>query len=154
MYESLLKEACKHDINVYEEPMEKKVKGLYGDNVIWINRNINTSIEKACVLAEELGHYHTSVGDIIDQSKIINIKQEKIARRWAYKKLVPLNNLLEAFKGGCRSRFEIAEFLNITEVFLDDSLSFYREKYGTEIQIDKTYTLLLDPLGVYKNFYP
>lgn len=149
-YEKLLNEAYQLKIDVYEEPMKARNKGLYGDNVIWINKNIRTSIEKACVLAEELGHYHTSVGDIIDQSKIQNIKQEKLARKWASNRLVSPARLIDAFEYGCRSRYEIADFLNVTELFLDDSLNFYREKYGAEMQVDEIHTLFLDPLAVYK----
>lgn len=149
-YESLLNEAYQHKIDIYEEPMKQRVKGLYSDNVIWINKNIDNTIEKACVLAEEIGHYHTSVGDITDQSKIENIKQEKLARKWASNRLVSPVNLVDAFEFGCRSRFEIADFLNVTELFLEDSLTFYREKYGAEIQVDESHTLFLDPLAVYK----
>lgn len=36
----------------------------------------NAEAEKACVLAEELGHHYTAVGDIIDQSYYSNRKQE------------------------------------------------------------------------------
>lgn len=149
-YEKLLNEAYQHKIDIYEEPMKPKVKGLYGDNVIWINKNIDTTIEKACVLAEEIGHYHTTVGDIIDQSKLQNVKQEKLARKWASNRLVSPAKLIKAFEHGCRSRFEIADFLNVTELFLEESLTFYREKYGTELQVDESYTLFLDPLAVYK----
>lgn len=153
-YEELLYEAHQLRIDTYERSMTNGIKGLYADNVIWINKNIDTSIEKACVLAEELGHYHTSVGDILDQSDLCNRKQEKMARKWAYNKLITPMNLIDAFEHGCRSRYEIAEFLNVTESFLEDTLSFFREKHGIEIKINHTYTLYLDPLSVYKNFYP
>jgi hypothetical protein len=149
-YEKLLNEAYQHKIYIYEEPMEPKIKGLYADHVIWINKNIDNTIEKACVLAEEIGHYHTTVGDILDQTKLANVKQEKLARKWASERLVTPAKLVKAFECGCRSRYEIAEILNITEEFLEQSLTFYREKYGTEILIDEKYTLYLDPLAVYK----
>lgn len=151
LYEKLLDEAYKEDVDVYEKKMNGNIKGLYSDNVIWLNERLSTH-DKACTLAEELGHYYTSVGDILDQSKIENVKQEKMARKWASNKLVPPLKLIEAFKDGCRSRFEIAEYLNVTESFLEESLTFYREKYGSEIKVNDTYTLFLDPLGVYKNF--
>ena len=51
---------------------EKNIPGYGGriyKNRIAIHQGIDTSIEKACVLAEELGHYYTTVGDILDQSK-------------------------------------------------------------------------------------
>ncbi len=149
-YEKLLNEALQHDIYIHEEPMKPKIKGLYADNVIWINKNIGTSIEKACVLAEELGHYHTSVGDIVDQSQVDNRKQERKARKWAWEHLVTPRKLVDAFNKGCRSKFEIAETLNVTEVFLEESLRFYREKHGIEIQVDDRFTLYLDPLAVYE----
>lgn len=154
VYEKLLNEARHHEIDIYEKPMPKRMKGLYADNIILINKYLPTTNEKACVLAEELGHYHTSSGDILDQSNLSNRKQEKQARNWASEKLVTLCNLVEAFEHGCRSSFEIAEFLNITELFLEDSLIYYREKYGYQVQVGEKYTLYLDPLGVYKNFYP
>lgn len=149
-YEKLLNEALRHEVYIQEEPMKPRIKGLYADNVIWINKDINTSVEKAVVLAEELGHYHTSNGDIIDQSKLENRKQEQRARKWAWNHLITPNKLVDAFKDGCRSRFEIAEMLNVTESFLEQGLKFYREKYGTEIQVDETYTLFLDPLAIYE----
>lgn len=44
--------------------------GLIKGNKIAIRKNIETQKEKSCVLAEELGHYYTSSGDILDQSKV------------------------------------------------------------------------------------
>lgn len=40
-----------------------------------INR-YGTNVEKACVLAEGLGHYYTTVGNILNQSSTANHKQE------------------------------------------------------------------------------
>ena len=141
-------------LTIKEAPdLPKGLGGLYYDNVILLDKH-RTNIEKNCLLAEELGHYHTTSGDIIDQSEISNIKQEKLARRWASMKLIAPHRLIESFEQGCRSRFEIAEYLNVTESFLEESLIFYKEKYGSEIKVDENYTLFLDPLAVFKNFYP
>ncbi|MGG1991178.1 hypothetical protein [Brevibacillus brevis] len=86
-YEELYQEATQLGIDIYEMPLKPRIKGLYSDNIIGINKFIPTSIEKLCVLAEELGHYFTSSGDILDQSKIVNRKQEKRARSWVMKNL-------------------------------------------------------------------
>lgn len=149
-YEKLKMEALNNDVEIFERSMNVKIKGLYADNIIWINKSI-TQVEKLCVLAEELGHHYTTVGDIIKQNKLENIKQEKQARKWAWNKLVSPLKLIESFEYGCKSKYEIAEYLNITEGFLEDGLKFYKEKYGTSIKINKKYTLILDPLSVYKN---
>ncbi|MDC3414307.1 ImmA/IrrE family metallo-endopeptidase [Terrihalobacillus insolitus] len=151
MYERLQSEALELNIDVQERILKKRIKGLYGDNVIWINKTIETSIEKACVLAEEIGHYHTTIGNILEQSILSNVKQEKLARKWAYKRMIPLEKLIDCFKSGCKSRYEIAEMLKVTEEFLEESLEFYRKKYGTKVKVDDKHILYLSPLAVLEN---
>jgi len=152
MYERLQNEATDLKIKVEERLMKKRIKGLYGDNVIWINKGIETSAEKACVLAEEIGHYHLSVGDILDQSITCNKKQEILARRWAFNKLVPLQSVVDVLKAGCRTRYEIAEMLQITEDFLEDTINYYRTKYGTQVRIDEKFILFFNPtLAFFEN---
>jgi len=147
-FERLLAEAKKHNIHIYEMPMPASTKGLYADNVIWINRSINTQVEKACILAEELGHYHTSSGNILDQSDIRNCKQELRARQWAYKCLLPLDNIVKAHHARISGRYELADFLNVTEDFLQAAIDRYTEKYGFYVQVDDKYAIYFDPLRV------
>ncbi|MCJ7839949.1 ImmA/IrrE family metallo-endopeptidase [Lederbergia sp. NSJ-179] len=153
MYEKLLSQAHDQNIDVYEKPLSSKIKGLYSNKIIWINRNIESSTDKACVLAEELGHYHTSVGDILDQSSLPNRKQEKRARNWAYKKLIPLEKLISASNEGVKNKYELAEYLGVNEPFLEESLKRYKEEYGL-FTLVKEKILYFDPLGVLdmKNF--
>ena len=47
-----------------------------------------TTTEKAGQIAEELGHHHTSYGDIVDINDVRNRKQERQARLWGYKKMI------------------------------------------------------------------
>lgn len=81
-------------------------------------------------MAEELGHHYTTIGNIIDQANPDNRKQERRARLWAYDKLIGLHGIIESFEHGCRNRYEIAEYLDVTESFLIDTIAVYREKYG------------------------
>ncbi|PRS34026.1 ImmA/IrrE family metallo-endopeptidase [Bacillus pumilus] len=149
-YHSLLQSATASGIDVYEKVLSLKTKGLYGDNVIWINRTLS-SVEKTCTLAEELGHHFTTYGNILDQTKLKNRKQELRGREWGYKLLFPLEKLIDAQKEGIRNRFELAEYLNVTEQFLEDALKRYKEKYGLYKQIGK-HTICFEPLGVIENF--
>ena len=130
MYEELLNEAEQDNITVVYRPMRGNIKGLYYDRVIALNKNIDTTAEKTCILAEELGHYFTSVGNILDQNQLQNRKLERRARAWGYQRLVPLDKLILAYKQGIRSRYELAEYLEVTEQFLADVLKYYKEKYG------------------------
>ena len=151
MYEILLKEATQQGLDIYEEKMKPRIKGLYADNVIWINELITTSNEKACVLAEELGHYHTTVGDILNQQSILDRKQEKVARAWAYKKLVPFTKIIDAYKEGITNKYEFAEYLGVTESFLLEAINRYKEEHGLFAKIDQ-YTIFFEPFAVMEMF--
>jgi Domain of unknown function (DUF955). len=151
LYDNLIREAEQHGIDIYEKPLMRRIKGLYADGVVWINRRIPTTKEKACILAEELGHYHTSAGDILDQSDIRNRKQEKVAREWAYERLVPLDKIIEAHHARVSSRHDFAEFLGVTEPFLQAAIERYREKYGPHTIVGQ-YVICFDPLGVVEMF--
>lgn len=103
--------------------------GLYTDNTIYLSKTL-TSAEERCVLAEEIGHHETSYGNILDLSDTDNQKQELRARNWASEKLVTLKGLTTAYKSGVRNHYELAEFLGITEEFLDESLAYLKKKHG------------------------
>ena len=106
------------DLNIVEMDLSEVsgLKGLYVNGHIAINAKMS-DIEKACVLAEELGHHYTSVGNILDMTSAANRKQERQARLWAYNKQIGLIGLVRAFEHGCQNRFEIAEYLEVTEEF-------------------------------------
>lgn len=153
LYDELLMEAEQHGVDIYEKPLSARIKGLYADNVIWINRHIPSFTEKTCILAEELGHYHTTAGNILDQKNIINRKQEKRARAWAYERLVSLEKIVQAHHARVANRYELAEFLGVTEEFLQVTINRYRIKYGTYTTF-KNYIIYFDPLGVAEMFGP
>ena len=133
-----IKEMCLSDV--------EGLKGLYVDGNIAIKMDM-TNTEKACVLAEELGHHYTTVGNILDQSKTENRKQERRARLWAYRKMFDVIDLISAYKYGCRNQYELAEYLGVTEQFLEDALHTYKEKYGLYTKIDR-YMICFEPLTV------
>ncbi|MDG0765417.1 ImmA/IrrE family metallo-endopeptidase [Bacillus halotolerans] len=148
-YESLLIES-EDTVTVFEKKLSRRIKGLYSDGIVWINKKLSNT-EKRVVLAEELGHHFTTAGQILDQSTIQNRKQELRARNWAYKKLVPLNKIVQAHKAGIKNRYELAEFLNVTEKFLDEALKRYIEEYGLYKEVNGL-TICFQPLGVIEMF--
>lgn len=150
MHNALLREAEKEGIEVIYLPFRGKLKGLYYDKVIAINKHIDTTAEETCILAEELGHYYTTVGNIVDQKQVSNSRLERRARAWGYQRLVPLDKLTEAYKAGIRNRFELAEYLEVTERFLEEAIKYYREKYGIYCRVGK-YWICFEPLGIIKS---
>jgi hypothetical protein len=125
------------------------IKGLYCTGSIAINNYIDTSVERACILAEELGHHHTSSGIILDLNSSGNQKQEHAARLWAFNKMITLEKLISAKKAGCCNRYEIAEHLNVTESFLQEAIDCYYSKYGLGIQKGE-YIIFFEPFNICK----
>lgn len=150
LYEKLLIEANNEGINVYERDIGK-FKGLYIDGNIALNRSIKTCSEKACVLAEELGHYYTTYGNILNQNKAENRKQERRARAWAYERLVSLESLIEASKHAIRNKHELAEFLGVSEKFIEEAIKYYKEKYGPFFEIGNC-IICFEPLVIFNRW--
>lgn len=148
-YEALLDEAYEEGLIVKEKPLQYN-NGRIKGNRIAIRKDIETSIEKADVLAEELGHHYTSVGNILDLSIAQNRKQECQARLWAYNKRIGLMGLIRAYEAGCKSRYEAAEYLEVTEEFLEDAICCYREKYGICASVDNYVVYFIPQLAVSK----
>lgn len=142
-YEALLDEAQQDGLIVKEKPLKYNNGRIKGKRIA-IRKDIETSTEKACVLAEELGHHHTSVGNIIDMGNASNRKQERQARFWGYNKLIGLTGIVRAFQAGCQSRHEVADLLDVTEEYLQECIDCYRDKYGVYTEIDN-YTIYFIP---------
>lgn len=148
-YEFLIAEASNLGLIVKEKPL-KYNNGRIKGNKIAIRQDIETTAQKACVLAEELGHHITSSGDILDQTDDQNRKQEFRARMWAYNEMVGLMGLIYAYKNGCRNSYEIAEYLEVTEEFLNDALNAYKDKYGVCIDINNYIICFIPCLSIFK----
>ena len=119
-YEMLLAE-YENNLDIEERHMINE--GLYCDEFVWINRDLPEK-RKLCILAEEIGHYETSVGNILDLNDIDNARQEHRARIWAYNCLLSMDDIFEAAKKGHTEVWDMAEYLNIDEKFLREYLVY------------------------------
>lgn len=145
-YEQLLTAADRNDLVVKEHPLTDH-DGLLKGKRIAIRKDIETQAEKSCVLAEELGHHYTTAGDILDQTDVMNQKQEYRARLYGYNLKIGLTGLIRAYEAGCRSLYEMADFLDATEEYLKEAIQCYRSKYGVCTSIDN-YVVYFEPFAV------
>ena len=141
-YNALLNEANAEGISIKERPFKTYDGRLKGKD-IYLRKDMNTT-EKSCVLAEELGHYYTTVGDILDMNVPENRKQERQARLWGYNRIIGLFGLIRAYEHGCKDKYEIAEYLDVTEEYLEDCINCYQDKYGEYKTVDN-YTIYFIP---------
>ena len=117
-------------------------------NRIAISDRLRTSTEKACVLAEEMGHHFTAVGNIIDQMNIENLKQEQKGRLRGYNRMIGLRGIISAFNAGCQNRYEVAEHLHVTEEYLQEAIDCYTGKYGECTTVDNYVIYFIPNLAV------
>lgn len=147
-YEQLLTAADQEGLLVKEQPLTEH-DGLIRGRRVAIRQKITTQKEKSCILAEELGYYYTSSGNILDQTKIENRKQEYRARLYGYNLKIGLTGLIRAYEAGCRNLYEMAEYLDATEEYLMEAIDCYKSKYGLCTSIDN-YIIYFEPLAVIK----
>ncbi|WP_086348668.1 ImmA/IrrE family metallo-endopeptidase [Candidatus Enterococcus clewellii] len=114
---------------VFDPRMPEVQKGLYVDNVVYLNPRQNQK-ELYGVISEEIGHHYTSSGIIRNQKAVETRKQERKARLFGSELTVTPDSLILAKKDGCRSEWETAEFLGVTVEHLRQALRLYKEEYG------------------------
>lgn len=143
------------DLNIKEMDLSdvNGLKGLYIDGNIAINKDMTTT-DKACVLAEELGHHYTSTGNILDLSDVRSRKQELHARLHGYNRMIGLMGIVKAYQHRCQNLHEMAEYLEVSEWYLAEALEQYRSKYGASAAIDN-YIIIFEPhLAVIERLCP
>lgn len=137
LYEQWLQKADDIGLSVAENvPFESQAKGLIYDNCIGLNQNIETTTEKACILAEEVIHSQINVGNIRDQRVPGNTWQERKTRKILHKHLVNVRTIAYLLKSGYKNLNEIADEMGITEELLLEAISGYKEEYGIFIPLE------------------
>ena len=102
--------------------------------IIGINENIISDKKLfTCVLAEELGHHFTSIGDSSAEyyslTDRINLnKTELAALKWAAEHLLPLNEIVDAIKEGIKNISHLSDLLGVTDEFLLERFKFIAKK--------------------------
>ena len=133
--EKMIDEAHAHGIYVDDNllPESSKLDGLFlswkefGLNVILLNRHRSQRVVTA-VMAEEIGHYYTCVGNALDQQDVTAVKLENAGRQVAYKKTLPMPKLKTALESGTCNIWELAERFDLPEPFIRDACEYYARK--------------------------
>lgn len=119
--------------------------------IIGINENIvsNTKLF-SCVLAEELGHHFTTVGDTTAEcycyaDRLVVNKKETVALKWATEFLMPLYEIIDVIRSRGNSFSSIADKLQVTDQFLLKRFEFL-SKHNHNIIIDNHTCLELSKL--------
>jgi len=112
----------------FDPLMPSKHKGMIMGKTVYINPNQEYK-ELNVTVAEEIAHYLTGSGNIIAQDSIEKRKQERLARDIGAAILVTPKDIIDCFETGCKSVWECAEHLNITDQAFKDAVKFYARKF-------------------------
>ena len=94
--------------------------------MIWIRQD-GTQAERACWLAEELGHHNMSCGQVLRYDKVQDWKAEARARKWAHDRLLSRDAILCAAEN-TDDIYEIAYALNVSVPFLREAIDDYKAR--------------------------
>ena len=78
--------------------------------------------------AHELGHHETGSFYKLKSTFETRQRMEERATRWAVQELIPADKLLSAFKKGYTEVWQLAEYFNVTENFIKDTIRIHRVK--------------------------
>jgi len=87
----------------------------------------NSDIERMH-LAHELGHCMT--GSFYNPYALLDIreKHERKANVWAYKRVVPLDRLVECFKQGLTEPWQMEDVFDLPARFIRQAMEYYKQQ--------------------------
>jgi hypothetical protein len=97
----------------------------------------------------EIKHHESCVYDLPKMPPAVQHKYELLADRLMLKSCMPPDKLIAAYETGCRSFFDFAEYLEITEVFFKTGLCLYAQICGPSVTY-KGFCLRFDPFCIEK----
>ncbi len=129
--------------------------------VIGINESI-VSDKKLflIVLAEEVGHYFTTIGDTTGEyysykSRLTLNKQEALALKWATEFLLPVDEIVKGIRDKSLNFSELADFLGVTDDFLFERFKFLSQNKNYIKADNNTYINLnnLPNISIVEDYY-
>lgn len=100
---------------------------LQDKKCIYINRpNIQSLDDEFRVLAHEYGHIESGAMHKLDSGLDLIGRHEYRANRKAVLEFLPVDLLIEAKEKGCKQPYEVAEYLNVPEEFVNLAYEHYK----------------------------
>lgn len=105
-----------------------EIDGCYG---LFIDTSQITSIaEELVTIAHEAGHIFTGSTYKLASPYSVIQKHENTANKWAIKKLLPFDEMKRAMDNGLTTKYELADFFEVTEDFVQMAFDYYTGPCG------------------------
>lgn len=99
------------------------------NNEVYINSNRSYQ-QNLQDLAEEIGHWQTTAGDITETNTLYDQRQETEARQAGYMMIVGLDGLIECFNKGITTPWDLSDYFECSIDYIWSALNTYKVKYG------------------------
>lgn len=86
---------------------------------------VKTVTETKWILAHELGHCATGCTHKVSSSLDLVEKHEYKANKWAIERYIPFEKLSAAIQEGFSERWQLAEYFDMPEPFIEKALNYY-----------------------------
>lgn len=131
--------AIKENIHLLtDNKMSKKAQIVNFNKITCIftnNSKISTYKEEKCILAEELGHYYYDAYYSIYSSKQDIERNEYKAFKWKCLACVTKQSILDCFKKGLFTKYDIAEELNVEVNMVEFAINYYKNNNNLVIDV-------------------
>ena len=118
-----------YGVRIVDYDFPSKIRGVYHNGVIGINKDVHDPIERRCIIACEMGRHLMRKNNSI----VLTEEQEHIAAfYWAVNYLMPLSAFIEANKHGV-SASDFADYLQVTQQFVNTGIEFYKNCMGKRV---------------------
>lgn len=136
--EELLVLADQRGYKVLEPPVDGTLDSVTiispkGTRCIFQRQNGRRDPEINEGLSHELGHCETDSFYTALCAPACILRCEEIANRWAYRKMVPLHDLMEAIRDGETEPWQLAERLEVPEPMILRAVTYYMEALSVKI---------------------
>ena len=130
--EELFEQIYLHDIRLFTCPVPGskavtiELEGIYG---IFLDPDqIQNSAEELCVAAHELGHCMTGSTHSLSSGLDYIERHEYRADKYAVHRILPVKQIEQAMRAGYTKLWQLAEYFDVTETFLQRALDIYRRE--------------------------
>ncbi|MEA4928414.1 MAG: hypothetical protein VB104_07020 [Candidatus Limiplasma sp.] len=142
--------AEEHHLTVYDSlPPDFPLNGLYLEDethrIILMKASLPDRVYTP-VLVEEIGHYATSFGVVVELDGVTEIKSENKAHEWAIEMLLPICKFAFAsclFQ--CSTVADYADHFNLDEGFVEEAIRYHQRKGNWMESFDPIFQMLVKP---------
>lgn len=121
------------NVDVVDVKLKNNFAIAFFDNFLVIDRSkCKTAAQERTVLAHEAGHYMS--GAFYRAYSPFEVKEQAEQRAFAasVEKYLPVNEILNCYKMGMTENWEIAEYFNLEEEFVEKAVHYWTDCKGID----------------------